>query len=1572
VSRVSITSRSSFRFGATFLTIIALFAHCDASTALAPATVNDVVLTWEGDTLLVIGSRHSATIGVTVDGNSHPAPRFRFTSSDPEVISVSADGQTFQARRIGTATLTAQLLDAALPTPAPSLATLLVVSPGMLRMLPSADTIRSLGDTLRLSAEAVDADDIAITGVTVTWSTSDAAIATVSNAGLVTSHANGEVEITAALGAATVKKALVVRQRAAAVRFNSPAVQLDALGADTTIEGLIVDARGMPLGSLAPALVWSATNPAVATVASGVVTAVGNGTAWVRAAADAIRDSLPVYVMQRATRVVIETPSPVSITSVGETSVLRARAYDRRDNELINATPTWRSLHPLVVHVESQTGIATAIATGSATLVAELDAVGDSAVVEVSNAPAQLILSPSQTTITSVGDTLQLTWSVRNSRGVDIPGVAVFFGSSDTAIVRATSSGQVIALGTGTARVIAATEVGIADTSMITVINAVAHVEIFPDLATMASVGDTVIPAVSFRNARSVELARSAATWTSDDVGVARVTAGGVVIATGAGEVMVRATSPHFPDLRDSMAVVVTNAPASVVIERDTDLMTAVGMSRSYSVEVRNARNALIAVVAEWRTLDAAVASVSTTGLVTSKGVGTARIVASAGAVADTLLLTVRDDVASVVVNPATATLTSLGDVLYPAATARNELGYVVTNPPLSWVSADTTVARLQSDGGVLAVGTGNTRIIVSSGTLADTLELAVQNLAVFIDIAGLVDTVHAIGDSIILAVVARNARGDDLSTASLTWSVEDPVVARVSSAGVVTARAVGATWVRATGGSARDSIWIVVTNDPASLTMHLAASGVAAVLDTMTATGQSLTYATAVFNGVGLPITDATVTWSSTDATVIQVSPTGTATAVGFGSALVIARAGIAADTVQLVVANPSRIYVNNAVVSQVRFGTLARPFATIQDGVNFAGVDDTVIVFRGNSYSEAVTLGRRITLLGDSAAFVSGGRDPLLLPLLRHDLGSAGITTSTPGASYTMRYLGIQHSVDGEAIASRDADNLVIEWVYVNPIAGFRTGRGILVERAMGTVLIARSRVDSVYAFGIRAVETADARIDGVTVRSVAARSTFNGSGIEVLDGTGIVTGATVRGTAGPQVAFLRTASASLTNSSLAGEQQLVRLDSVRGSTTISGNTFDLRRQPGEAAPARGGGAPDPSGLEILRSAGVLVSGNVFVDIGGHASLMDGVRLEDVRVGLTGAGYGARLTANRFGGPRMAIRSARSSWESTGTRVDSASIGVNLTNADTVTVASDTIMNARLLAVQSTGTAASLSITQAVVTGAQRALHVSAADRVTLRHSTFTGVALTGLVEPGIGAIDISAGTTEVVGNTITNFRRWSALALRSGAARADSNFISRNLIGIRLGSASIPSLAANSIFDNDTLPNASDRAAVGLRNDGVPRVLGDNWWGAPEGPQSDMPLSPVARGDSITGDVTSGVLAAPIAAHRSAVAFAAQRRIAGNNQTGTVGIALPVLLTVRAVDAAGLPRAGVNVTFRVNRNQGDFTGGARAGNDNTVTLVTDTNGLAGAEYIPLASGTTSVSAVAGTTITFTVNVP
>lgn len=70
--------------------------------------------------------------------------------------------------------------------------------PAEVRVSPAADTLVALGDTIRLAAEAFDANGHRVGDAEFTWSSGDESVATVDGTGLVTGWGGGSVEVTVA------------------------------------------------------------------------------------------------------------------------------------------------------------------------------------------------------------------------------------------------------------------------------------------------------------------------------------------------------------------------------------------------------------------------------------------------------------------------------------------------------------------------------------------------------------------------------------------------------------------------------------------------------------------------------------------------------------------------------------------------------------------------------------------------------------------------------------------------------------------------------------------------------------------------------------------------------------------------------------------------------------------------------------------------------------------------------------------------------------------------------------------------------------------------------------------------------------------------------------------------------------------------------------------------------------------------------------------------------------------------------------------------------------------------------
>ncbi|MDE2677604.1 MAG: Ig-like domain-containing protein [Gemmatimonadota bacterium] len=178
-----------------------------------------------------------------------------------------------------------------------SAAVTVVQSADSVAVEPVETTITALGDTVRLAAEAFDANGHPAAGAEFSWESGDAAVATVDGSGLVTAVGNGTTTVTATAGAASGSAAVTVVQSADSVAVEPVETTITALGDTVRLAAEAFDANGHPAAGAE--FSWESGDAAVATVdGSGLVTAVGNGTTTVTATAGAASGWAAVNVVE--------------------------------------------------------------------------------------------------------------------------------------------------------------------------------------------------------------------------------------------------------------------------------------------------------------------------------------------------------------------------------------------------------------------------------------------------------------------------------------------------------------------------------------------------------------------------------------------------------------------------------------------------------------------------------------------------------------------------------------------------------------------------------------------------------------------------------------------------------------------------------------------------------------------------------------------------------------------------------------------------------------------------------------------------------------------------------------------------------------------------------------------------------------------------------------------------------------------------------------------------------------------------------------------------------------------------
>ena len=339
------------------------------------------------------------------------------------------------------------------------------------------------------------------------------------------------------------------------------------------------------------------------------------------------------------------------------------------------------------------------------------------------------------------------------------------------------------------------------------------------------------------------------------------------------------------------------DAIASIDVVPSAVTLTALGNSRAFGAVAKDgAGRTLYGVEFTWISSSTEVATIDEAGVATARSGGKTEIKASARGVSGVATLTVMQAVADVEVSPASATLGALGSAYAFGAVARDANGFEILGTSFSWSSSDESVATVDAEGVVTAVGNGQVSISASAGGVSDSVTLSVSQVtaSVQVDLSAL--TMKALGETYQLSATARDENGNDISGAPITWGSSDIAVATVTGAGLVTAVGGGTAWIVAATGGVADTVSVTVSQAVASVRVVPSTASFDAV-------GQTTGFAATAFDALDHAIADASITWSSSDGAVVVVDGTGLATAMGPGSAEIVAASEEVADTADVTV---------------------------------------------------------------------------------------------------------------------------------------------------------------------------------------------------------------------------------------------------------------------------------------------------------------------------------------------------------------------------------------------------------------------------------------------------------------------------------------------------------------------------------------------------------------------------------------------------------------------------------------------------------------------------------------------
>lgn len=138
------------------------------------------------------------------------------------------------------------------------------------------------------------------------------------------------------------------------------------------------------LSTAVPAQCQSANETVAAVEPGGIVRSRGNGETHIRCWAPGLSGRVTVYVNQAIRRVAIVAEQGLVMRQAGDSVRLQLARVDRLGTPVPTVRPTWESLQPELVRVDSARGVAYAmVATGSARIVASVEGFSDTVTVEM-------------------------------------------------------------------------------------------------------------------------------------------------------------------------------------------------------------------------------------------------------------------------------------------------------------------------------------------------------------------------------------------------------------------------------------------------------------------------------------------------------------------------------------------------------------------------------------------------------------------------------------------------------------------------------------------------------------------------------------------------------------------------------------------------------------------------------------------------------------------------------------------------------------------------------------------------------------------------------------------------------------------------------------------------------------------------------------------------------------------------------------------------------------------------------------------------------------------------------------
>ena len=471
-------------------------------------------------------------------------------------------------------------------------------------------------------------------------------------------------------------------------------------------------------------------------------------------------------------------PASLSLPVNGSSAIV-GTAFDCSGNSIRNKKISYSSSNTSVATVTTE-GNVIAVAVGSATVSVIAD--GKTASVPVTVTPetaATVTITPAALTLRRT-NTRDLSATALNTQGIIITGRIFRWSSSNSSVLAVDQNGKVTALAAGNVVVTADADQTVGS-ALITVTEIPIGSCSLSPTSSKVTVSQSVQPTLVLRDTASNVIPSQGRpiVWTSSNEIVATVSASGLATTRRAGTATITASPVENAQVTCSTSIeAVDPRIVQTVIQPRTGSLR-LGIPRGFSAILLDSTSTQVPAgrIISWSTGTPTVISITQAGIVTGLTLGTARVIARAEGVADTVTLSVTNvPVSTVVSAPLQVTLLE-GQTRQLSVVVTDSTGRDVTDRPIEWISGDPSKATVNATGLVTAIASGVVSIVATSEGRGGQSTVIIQQTPVdSIVVPG--SFTLARGFTSAFAITLLDSRGNTLRNRNVVVTSDTPGVA--------------------------------------------------------------------------------------------------------------------------------------------------------------------------------------------------------------------------------------------------------------------------------------------------------------------------------------------------------------------------------------------------------------------------------------------------------------------------------------------------------------------------------------------------------------------------------------------------------------------------------------------------------------------------------------------------------------------------------------------------------------------------------------------------------------------------